>query len=209
MLHYCANLKAIRYESTTLNGIVDDKSHRVVLALSYNYTMRFIGYDYSNSLIYILSLSNSHSNVASIKKNRGDKSHRVIVALYFSQFVQHCWFNILVISASLNKNKEVAGENNDVEPTMLSNLIPTLGINLFCLAYGNVADDVFYQICFTDLDYVNWFSRYKRSCERQHLQKGALTHLPQLLQYYLKSGAPACLENYEKLPYRYSIFTEV
>ena len=35
----------------------------------------------SNSLIHILSLSNSHNNVASIQKNRGDKSHRVIVAL--------------------------------------------------------------------------------------------------------------------------------
>ena len=32
MSRYCANLKAIRYESTTLNRIVDDKSHRVILA---------------------------------------------------------------------------------------------------------------------------------------------------------------------------------
>ena len=36
---------------------------------------------YSNSLIHILLLSNSHNDVASIQKNRGDKSHRVIVAL--------------------------------------------------------------------------------------------------------------------------------
>ena len=36
---------------------------------------------YSNSLIHILSLSNWHNNVASIQKNRGDKSRRVIVAL--------------------------------------------------------------------------------------------------------------------------------
>ena len=35
----------------------------------------------SNSLIHVLSLSNSHNNVASIQKNRGDKSYRVIVAL--------------------------------------------------------------------------------------------------------------------------------
>ena len=35
---------------------------------------------YSNSLIHILSLSNSHNNAASIQKNRDDKSHRVIVA---------------------------------------------------------------------------------------------------------------------------------
>ena len=36
---------------------------------------------YSNLLIHILSLSNSHSNVASLQKNREDKSHHVIVAL--------------------------------------------------------------------------------------------------------------------------------
>ena len=30
MLRYCANLKAIRYESTSLNRIVAHKSHRVV-----------------------------------------------------------------------------------------------------------------------------------------------------------------------------------
>ena len=40
------------------------------------YRLRF----YSNSLIYILSLSNLHNNVASLQKNRDDKSHRVIVA---------------------------------------------------------------------------------------------------------------------------------
>ena len=32
MLCYCANLKAIRYESTSLNRIVSDKSHRVIVA---------------------------------------------------------------------------------------------------------------------------------------------------------------------------------
>ena len=42
------------------------------------YRLRF----YSNSLIHILSLSNSHNNVASIQKNRGDKSHRLIVAIH-------------------------------------------------------------------------------------------------------------------------------
>ena len=41
------------------------------------YRLRF----YSNSLTHILSLSNSHNNVASLQKNQGDKSHRVIVAL--------------------------------------------------------------------------------------------------------------------------------
>ena len=33
MLRYCANLKAIRYESTSLNRIVADTSHRVIVAL--------------------------------------------------------------------------------------------------------------------------------------------------------------------------------
>ena len=33
MLCYCANLKAIRYESSSLNRIVADKSHRVIIAL--------------------------------------------------------------------------------------------------------------------------------------------------------------------------------
>ena len=32
MLRYCVNLKAIRYESTSLNRIVADKSHRVIVA---------------------------------------------------------------------------------------------------------------------------------------------------------------------------------
>ena len=32
MLSYCANLKAIRYKSTSLNRIVADKSHRVIVA---------------------------------------------------------------------------------------------------------------------------------------------------------------------------------
>ena len=49
--------------------------------LSYNYTVRFIGYDSIQTRRFIiLSLSNSHNNVASIQKNRGDKSQRVIVA---------------------------------------------------------------------------------------------------------------------------------
>ena len=32
MLRYCATLKVIRYESTSLNGIVADESHRVIVA---------------------------------------------------------------------------------------------------------------------------------------------------------------------------------
>ena len=32
MLRYCANLKAVSYESTSLNRIVANKSHRVIVA---------------------------------------------------------------------------------------------------------------------------------------------------------------------------------
>ena len=78
MLRYCPNLKAIRYESTSLNRIVADKSHRVIVALHDAICrLRF----YSNSLTHMLSLSNSHNNVASLQKNRADISYRVIVAL--------------------------------------------------------------------------------------------------------------------------------
>ena len=31
-IHYCANLKPVRYESTSLDRIVADKSHRVIVA---------------------------------------------------------------------------------------------------------------------------------------------------------------------------------
>ena len=33
MLRYCANLKAMRYESTSFNRIAADKSHRVMFRL--------------------------------------------------------------------------------------------------------------------------------------------------------------------------------
>ena len=33
MPRYCANLKAVRYESMSLNRIAADKSHRVIVAL--------------------------------------------------------------------------------------------------------------------------------------------------------------------------------
>ena len=54
---------------------------KVLLMLSCDYTMQFIGYDSINSLIYILSLSNLHNNAASIQKNQGDESHHVNVTL--------------------------------------------------------------------------------------------------------------------------------
>ena len=43
--------------------------------------MRFIGCDSFKLVDSFLLLSNSHNNVGSVQKNRGDKSHYVIVAL--------------------------------------------------------------------------------------------------------------------------------
>ena len=61
--------------SIVLNAL---KLVRIKLQLQYAiYRLRF----YSNSLIHILSLSNSHNDVISIQKNRDDKSHCLIVAL--------------------------------------------------------------------------------------------------------------------------------
>ena len=63
------------------------------------YRLRF----YSNSLIHILSLSNSHNDVTSIQKNRGDKSHSVIVALVvylssnFNVFLSLCCHQVYAI----------------------------------------------------------------------------------------------------------------
>ena len=62
------------------------------------YLLRF----HSKSLIHISSLSNSHNNVASIQKNRGDKSHRVIAALlWFGErhiAMETCFFTLIEIS---------------------------------------------------------------------------------------------------------------
>ena len=41
--------------------------------------------------------------------------------------------------------------------------------NLYCLLHRNVADDFLFQEHFTDLDYLDSFSRYKRSCEPRYL----------------------------------------
>ena len=41
--------------------------------------------------------------------------------------------------------------------------------NLQCLLYRNVADDVLFQKHFTDLDYLDWFSRYELFFEPRYL----------------------------------------
>ena len=40
MRRYCVNLKAIRYESTSLKRIVADKSHHVIVASVYHIPLR-------------------------------------------------------------------------------------------------------------------------------------------------------------------------
>ena len=53
MLRYCAILKAIRHESTSLNRIVADKSHRVIVA--YDFILHCLYYClYALKMIIIL-----------------------------------------------------------------------------------------------------------------------------------------------------------
>ena len=61
------------------------------------YRLRF----YSNSLIHILSLSNSQ---ASLQKNWGDKSHRVSVALFSVGSADVTKWILLCIRLRLNDN---------------------------------------------------------------------------------------------------------
>ena len=56
------------------------------------YRLRF----YSNSLIHILSLPNSHNTVASLQKNRGDRSHRVIVGLRRSGTILRTFYRVFL-----------------------------------------------------------------------------------------------------------------
>ena len=51
--------------------------------------------------------------------------------------MQHCWLAILLISASLNKNKEFVTKGNDVEPTMLSNFTQGMQSNSSPLGWKN------------------------------------------------------------------------
>ena len=41
--------------------------------------------------------------------------------------------------------------------------------NVKRLSYRNVANDVLFQRHFTDVDYLDWFSKHKGFCERQYL----------------------------------------
>ena len=78
-MHKVSCFVKIQSSITMKSSVLVKMKHRPQVKLQLHdaiYRLRF----YSNSLIHILSLLNSHNNVASIQKNRGDKSHRVIVA---------------------------------------------------------------------------------------------------------------------------------
>ena len=70
-----ADLFLYSYESEFLDNMIRG-GHKLQLHNAI-YRLRF----FSNSLTHILSLSNSHIDIASIQENRADKSHSVIVAI--------------------------------------------------------------------------------------------------------------------------------
>ena len=70
---------------------------------------------------------------------------QLIGTLRRGQIVQHYWFNILLISTSLNNNKEVVGKKNDTEPTMLSNLTPVPTTLCCCEGRWSVVKGMLHQ----------------------------------------------------------------
>ena len=64
--------------------------------------------------------------------------------------VQHHKFNILSVSASLNNNKEVVGESDDTDPTMLCNLTSAwLNRTEYFIEYGFIesSQSKSYYVC--------------------------------------------------------------
>ena len=81
MLRYCANLKAIRYESTSLNRIVADKSHCVIGSLRLQLHGAIYRPDsFVVMLRYCANLKAIRYESTSLNRIVVDKSHRVIAA---------------------------------------------------------------------------------------------------------------------------------
>ena len=79
MLRYCANLKAIRYESTSLNRIVANKSYRVIVRLQLHGAI----YRPDSFVLlqrYCVNLKAIRYESTSLNRIAADKSQRVIVA---------------------------------------------------------------------------------------------------------------------------------
>ena len=81
MLRYCANLKAIRYESTSLNRIVADKSHSFTKVRLQLHGAIYRPDSFVMMLCYYTNLKTIRYESMSLNRIAADKSHRVIVAL--------------------------------------------------------------------------------------------------------------------------------
>ena len=92
------------------------------------YRLRF----YSNSLIHILSLSNLHNNVASIQKDRDDKSHCVIAPLAAPGALYRCINTIIYLLFTSYRNGCNKGSHQIGTFTPLLELIfvTTCSVNL-------------------------------------------------------------------------------
>ena len=72
-------MKAIRYESTSLNRIVADKSHRVIAALQLQSAI-YRPDSFVLMLRHCVNLKAIRYESTSLNRIAADKSHRVIVA---------------------------------------------------------------------------------------------------------------------------------
>ena len=90
MPHYCANLKAIRYESTTFSRVAADKLHRVIVAYHISCLLQIIRlqlhgaiYRFDSFVLmphYCANLKATRYESTIFNRTAADKSHRVIVA---------------------------------------------------------------------------------------------------------------------------------
>ena len=85
MLRYYTNLKAIIYESTSLNRIVADESHRVRLQL---HGAIYRPDSFVLMLRYCANLKAIRYESTILKRIVADKSHRVIIALGYNYTVR-------------------------------------------------------------------------------------------------------------------------
>ena len=81
MLHYCTNLKVIKYESTSLDRIVADKSHRVIVSLRLQLHGAIYRPDsFVLMLCYCANLKAIRYEPTNLNRIVADKSQRIIVA---------------------------------------------------------------------------------------------------------------------------------
>ena len=93
MLRHCVNLKAIRYESTSLNRIAADKTHRVIVAL------------HGSILIAICLATLEKESIASCRRHVTDCSLELQVAM-FSKIPCNLWLPLAMVSKNLSNHWE-------------------------------------------------------------------------------------------------------